>query len=67
VAILALNLFDTAVDVVAERYWLFWSYISGVTIKEKEKQNNSKARKQVRSKGHLLRFSAGKKPLSVAS
>jgi hypothetical protein len=46
VAILALNLFDTAVDVVAERYWLFWSYISGVTIKEKEKQNNSKARKQ---------------------
>ena len=46
VAILALNLFDTAVDVVAERYWLFWSYISGVTIKEKDKQNNYKARKQ---------------------
>ena len=33
-AILALNLFDAAVHVVAERYWLLWSYISGVTIKE---------------------------------
>jgi hypothetical protein len=46
VAILALNLFDTAVDVVAERDGLFWSYISGVTIIEEDKQKNCKARRQ---------------------
>ena len=46
VAILALNLFDTTVDVVAERYGLFRASIRTITIKEIDKQNNCDARKQ---------------------
>jgi hypothetical protein len=46
VAILALNLFDTAVHVVAERYGLFWANIRGVTVKQIEKENDCEARKQ---------------------
>ena len=46
VAILALNLLDTAVDVVAERYRLFRAYIRGITIKELEEENDSQPSKQ---------------------
>jgi hypothetical protein len=46
VAILALNLFDTAVDVVAERYGLLRVKLRNKTIKEKDKENDSEAGKE---------------------